>query len=542
MKYLKDLLTNKAYILIAIFTLIAIFLHMRSIEWPSFNSDEASFAYNAYSILQTGRDEYGHLLPTRFLAFGENKLPVTIYTILPFIGMFGLNETAARLPFILIGVFSPLMFFLLSRKLTGNQTIGIVAAFLAGISPWIQIMSRHIHEDLIMLVIVLGVLWYLIDLQKKVRVKTLVILAVLVGVALFTYHMGKVLAVFVLFWTAYYVIIQKESRDMMRKAILLFAVPLLIFGITELMNPSTRISNLLFTNTDGFTSKIEELRREHPTRLLHNKVTASLNILSNQYLSYFSPEFLVRFGDNNARFGFEGISPISAVEFGLLGIGLFYAFQRKDQYRFLLLSLLLITPMSAAISWQESSLTRSFIMIIPILFFVSYGMYHLAQELKHTKLSLAVMGLLLLSISYFTVSSWDYYFHHYPKQPEVIAAWQSGYHEMGTYLKENYDDFDRFYVTNKLGQPYIFALFYTAFPPEEYQKQAQLSALDEYGFGQVSGFGKFIFEYRHPDPKESAVVIGYPGEFSEDIDMSRIKKITVEGQDVFWIYEGQRNK
>ena len=44
----------------------------------------------------------------------------------------------------------------------------------------------------------------------------------------------------------------------------------------------------------------------------------------------------------------------------------------------------------------------------------------------------------------------------------------------------------------------IFLLFYLKYDPEMYQKQAMLTAPDEYGFGQVEKFDKFIFEFKWP--------------------------------------------
>lgn len=541
MNYLKRLLRKKTYLLLALFTFVAVMLHMRQIEFPCFNSDEASFAYNGYSIAKTARDEYGTLLPSRFKAFGENKLPVTIYTIAAFVGPLGLSETTARLPFILIGIFSPMLFFALANKLTGKESVGLIAAFLASISPWIQIMSRHIHENIIMLALVIGMLWLLYELQKKVTIRKLLLLSLLVGIGLFTYHIGKVMAVFVLLWTAYLVGFKKENHQHFRNAVLIFIFPIVIFGGTELLNPTSRINNLLFTSNKGFTLSIEELRKEHDSRIIHNKISKSVSVLSNQYLSYFSPEFLVRKGDNNARFGFEGISPITPITYIFVLIGLYFMFKNKEESRFLLVSLMLTAPLSAALSWQEYSLTRSFLSIIPFVIFASYGIYHSTIALKLNRHRLIFLCVVIGGVLYFNFMSWDFYFNHYPKRVEAIYGWQCGYKSMGQYLKENYDSFDRFYITKKLGQPYIFTLFYLEYPPSEYQKQAELTEPDEYGFGQVEAYDKFVFDMPEPDKNESAVFIGYPEEFT-NVSREQVKAISIEGNDIFWIYEGRRNK
>src|SRR3990167_8742234 len=51
--------------------------------------DETAIGYNAYSILQTGKDEYGKTFPLYFQSFGDWKLPVYIYVTVPSVAFFG---------------------------------------------------------------------------------------------------------------------------------------------------------------------------------------------------------------------------------------------------------------------------------------------------------------------------------------------------------------------------------------------------------------------------------------------------------------------
>jgi len=53
--------------------LISLIIRLYQISYPPLLWDEASLGYNAYSILQTGRDEYGKLLPLIFKSFGDYK-------------------------------------------------------------------------------------------------------------------------------------------------------------------------------------------------------------------------------------------------------------------------------------------------------------------------------------------------------------------------------------------------------------------------------------------------------------------------------------
>src|SRR3989339_575507 len=68
------------------------------------NRDELALGYNAYSILQTGKDEYGKSFPIVFRSFGDYKLPVYVYLLAPFVQAFGVTALAVRLPSFIAGV------------------------------------------------------------------------------------------------------------------------------------------------------------------------------------------------------------------------------------------------------------------------------------------------------------------------------------------------------------------------------------------------------------------------------------------------------
>ncbi len=539
MKYLLNFLTNKTIIILVFFLLIASALHVYNYEFPCMNSDEASFAYNAYSILQTGKDEYGITMPLRFKAFGENKLPVTIYSIVPSLALFGLNDVSSRLPFILLGIFSPILYYVLTKELFGNKKIALLAAFLSCLSPWIQILSRHIHEAIIIMHLGALSLMMLSKLMKKYEVRWVIWLAVLNGIALFTYHIAKVFMVFFFVWLMYITYISNNrSMKQWSRTILIFAIPVLLFFFTEFQTPSNRVNNLLFINNQGFTLSIDEQMREHPARIIHNKLNQGVQVLTKQYISYFSPEFLVVHGDANKRFGYPGISPITIVEYIFLIIGIYFLFHKKEPTRWLLLSTLFFAPLSASLTWQEYSLTRSFFMIVPILLIAAYGVYNVLISIKNKKTIYAAVFLISGAFLYYTFFSWDFYFHHYPQKTEAIYGWQCGYKELSEYIDKNYEQTDTFYITKKLGQPYIFTLFYRAYPPAQYQRQASLTELGEYGFGEVERYDKFEFNFTTPDPTKNAMYIGYPDDFSgSDIPVEEIAKIQIYNDEIFWMYK-----
>src|SRR5258706_80174 len=60
--------------------------------------DEAGQGYSAYSILKTGKDEFGKSFPIVFRSFTDFKTPVYVYLIEPLIPIFGLTKFAVRFP------------------------------------------------------------------------------------------------------------------------------------------------------------------------------------------------------------------------------------------------------------------------------------------------------------------------------------------------------------------------------------------------------------------------------------------------------------
>src|SRR3989338_6436258 len=131
----------KQYLPILIILALAAFLRLyRLTDFPpGLYSDEASYGYNAYSILTTGRDEWGKFLPLTIQSFGDYKPPMTAYLTIPSIAVFGLNEFAVRFPSALIGILSILLIYLLTKEIFKSRSIALLVAALLAISPW------HIH-------------------------------------------------------------------------------------------------------------------------------------------------------------------------------------------------------------------------------------------------------------------------------------------------------------------------------------------------------------------------------------------------------------
>src|SRR6185437_281404 len=106
-----------------------------SMDW-----DEVSFGYNAYSVLNIGKDEYGASYPLLFRAFGEYKQPVYAYLDVLSIGLFGLTSFAVRFPSAFFGsisiVFVYLLVFELFKKYKFAKNLALLTMLFYAVSPW----------------------------------------------------------------------------------------------------------------------------------------------------------------------------------------------------------------------------------------------------------------------------------------------------------------------------------------------------------------------------------------------------------------------
>ncbi|QQG44551.1 MAG: glycosyltransferase family 39 protein [Candidatus Roizmanbacteria bacterium] len=539
---------NKQIIVILIFiSALSLFLNIyrQSNAPPCLNADEAAFGYNSYSILKTGKDEYGNFLPLRLKSFGDYKMPLYSYLSIPFIAISGLNEGSVRALNSFVAFLFPITIFFLSREIFKNMTVSLLASFLSSVSLGLHIVGRHAHEAYLTTFLISLALLFLIKTLKNQSIRNTLLFFLFISLALFSYHPSRLFAFFFLGVALITQIFKKINKKLF---ILIFVFVLGAFMLTDVIYNPTRVKNLLFFNNQGFSLNINELKTEGGIKLFYNEYAQGIKEIVFQHLNYYSPQFFISNGDENPRFGFNGASLMTPIEYLFIFIGLYYLFKNKQSYRYLLTGLFIIAPLTASLSWADISLTRSLFFLVPSIIISAYGLFNFLNSFFKYKKSLVILsGSIGVIFLFFLGISWDSYIFHYPKKALTIKSWQCGYKELAQYIKDNYEKFDNFNITKKNGQPYIFLLFYLNYAPQKYQKQAVLSIPDQYGFGQIESFDKFNFSFKDPRNLKNEVNIGFPDDFNfyendNQVDLSRIKKIKVGTEDMFWIYENPTKK
>src|SRR3989344_1593065 len=167
--------------------LLAIFIRVYQLDKTPVElfGDEIDVGLQAYSLLTTGKDYFGNTLPLMFQSFTENRLPIFIYSAVPFVAVFGLNEWGVRLTGVFWGILGIFGIYLLSKKLF-NQKIALISALILAITPWHIQYSRQggIEAEAMLTVLTFAVWTFLKGLE---RFKYLIISVILFGLCFYLY-------------------------------------------------------------------------------------------------------------------------------------------------------------------------------------------------------------------------------------------------------------------------------------------------------------------------------------------------------------------
>lgn len=473
-----------------------------------FTPDEASFGYDAYSLINTGKDQWGKSFPLVFKSFGDYKAPVYGYLAIPSIAVFGLNKFAVRLPNALLGTASVYVLYLLCfelfKKYQFQKTLDIkswklkiedIATLLLAISPWHIMMSRGAFEaNLITFFLPLGIYLFI---KQKYSLSALVF-----GINLFTYHSAKLITpVMVLLLISFF---WKEIKSMDFKKtfgpflIFIFFLILTLYTITE--GSSARIAERSITRgalEDGAKTKIVLIQNGmNPilARLLHNKYQVVAHRFITNYLQYFSPRFLFLDGPAETTYGMiRGFGVATYAEIlGLLALIYFWKKWFNNKLFYFLILWLLISPIPASLATGVGfSANRAEAMIPVLQILSSLGIYFLLtrwNKLSVTLVTLVIFGLL------------NFLYIYIFKSPSMLAQGMLSenmkralvYIEMS---KEN----DEVVVPRSLSEPHIYIAFVAKIDPSFYQNQSVNWDLEKYNVNWVDQIpeyklGKFTFK------------------------------------------------
>jgi len=494
LKLMKKKIKKSKQVLILVFIcLIAFVLRFYLLDRVpnSISADEAAFGYNAYSILETGKDEFGRSFPLLFESFDDHKNPVFVYLLTLFVGLFGLNELAIRLPSAILGVLLIPLFYLLTKKLVNNEKVSLATAFLAAISPWLVHYSRiGLEINTALFLSLLGV-WLFLEAEKK---NWLYITSSLsFGLAFWTYYSSKLWVVlFGLFLIIFR--IRKLSKFFIL-GILLFVLMILPYVKLHFSGQilSRQYSISVFSNEEERIKTAEFFAKDVQEgnflgRLIHNRRLVDFNQLAGGYLYILNPSILFakEIPNQMPMVRLLYLWQLPLVIFGLIQLG-----KQKKILLFIAVWLALgYIPGAMVIlpAFDRRILINSF----PLIFLSAIGLVSITNYIYKQKMILRNSIILILFICF--LFSFTSYLHHYfiHGQTAVIDLWGNGMKKLVEETEKKEDGFNEILVSTGLDQPWIYFLFYKKYLPEEYLSFG--GTVDGSIFSQKNHFGKYKFQ------------------------------------------------
>lgn len=446
---------------------------------PSLDWDETAHGYNAYSILKTGRDEYGYKMPLFFRSFDDYKPPLYTYLVVPAVAIFGLNDFAVRFPSALLGVFAVLFTYLMAKELFQKKSIALLAAFFLAISPWHLQFSRVAFEtNSATFWSVLGTWAFLKGIKSENRkiAYWLSLASLSFGANLFMYHNARV---FIPIYALMLLFLYRQKLIKFKKYLIIPTLIAVIF-IAVLIPIITSISGQLrFKGTTIFADLSPQFKSsalivqdQQQSQLLagkffHNRRFVYIPILVKNYLSHLTPNFLFFTADMDRHHApLIGLLYLWDLPFVITGIYFLIRNKFSRNTKIIICWWFLIAPVASSVTWGVPHSLRSEIYIPTYQIFIAIGVYTLYQYAKRKMLFISVAAsLLLINFSFYL----HQYYIHMPV--EYSQAWLYGRKEAALYSDSIKTSYNQVIVSTKLDQSHEFWLYYTKYDPVKYQKE-----------------------------------------------------------------------
>ncbi len=477
---------------------------------PPLNQDEASRAYDAWCLSETGRDRWGQPWPLFLRSFGPGDYTAALstYLIVPIVGLLGPGTVAARLPNALLGVATVAGAWLVARRLFGAR-IALVAALLLSLNPWHISMTRTAHESALGPFLLtfgfLGLLWARLPPFHEIRndldepntrsstrpVASAILAGIMFALGAWVYPAPRLLipvllaAAVLLFPRAW----QRCLRDREHR----LAIAAFIAALAAASAP------------------IWWTWRHHPERLAARarsvvvfyeptSLTDQLAAFATNYAKEFHPFTLFVGSDDIAMWGAMGQTTpygrLLHIEAPLILAGLIVLLRRARRHsteRWLLIWLLL-HPLPAAVcnDWNPNPLRAQ--QAIPLWSIISaigaLSLWRiLTQHWSRAMRPMAVAAALALAAD----AGWFAYAYTVRHPIETADHFQENLVRAMQYAGDHLDEYDFVWVSDIHNQPYIYTLLFAPVSPEVLSDLPVVVTPWYQRFEHVVRVGKFLY-------------------------------------------------
>lgn len=489
---------NKIILAVILITLLGgFFRFFNNTKNPgSLNIDEVSYGYSAYSILKTAHDENGVFMPLSFKSTGDYKNPVLIYSLVPSIALFGLNEFSVRFTTVLFGTLTIPFFFLMLLSLVKNRKIALLGAAFLAISPWHIYYSRFASDHIMGLFFLVIGMYFFLEMLERGKAWT-VMAAVTLILSIYSYHSQRyfipllVLAVLII----------------NRKKIKLKVVNIKIFIFISLILILPLIFLSVFGGANSRAGMVFISQDIDYTRYVimdHFKKSGEIFLLFffwiKRYLNYFQPDFLFFKGLNMTIDGTLGAGVMYLYELPWLILGIVEVARNKIENKAIIVAWVLLSIIPASLTNNEQNSGRSLIILPMLMLITSFGALYFFRIINKVKSRILKIGLIasyiLFSIIILT-QTFLVFAVHFPLQRG--EAFMEGTKETILYALKNqekyseivYDPYRGIEAPYIVNIPHMYLLFYSKYNPTAYQnivkkhQENEVFRVDKFTFRQI---------------------------------------------------------
>jgi len=518
------------FILLFLILLIAAILRFYNLSSvpPGASLDEASIGWNAYSILHTGKDEYGYKFPILLRAFDDWRPALYVYFVIPFVKVIGLTTLAVRLPSVLLSLLTIISSYFLIKILFKDyeykNSLSLLVSFLLAISPWNIYISRLGHEvNAGLFFVVSGILFFLLSINDKKKKTFLIFSSILFGFSFYTYQSVKIFTPFIILTL---ILIYRKQLLQMKKIFLyptiigvMIAAPIVIASFSPNALIRFKGSSVFDTNNPLYAQSAKQLlvskeKGDFLGIILNNRRVTSLNIFISQYFSHFSPKWIFS-NTGNESFKTPGLGLLYYWETPFFFLGIIFLFKSKisPRTKLVIFFWILISFIAPAITTGAPHAMRSYNIIPMPIILTSFGILGMGRFISK-KIGFPLLGLVVvIELFYF----FHQYFFIFPKTQS--SSFQYSLSEVMPFIAKNHNKYEKIIISNQgsLYQSYMFYLFYNKYDPKKYLEEGGTVSG---GYAETHKFNKYIFRpinYKKDRLEKNTLLVGNPSDFSQDI-------------------------
>ncbi|OQA93454.1 MAG: Dolichyl-phosphate-mannose-protein mannosyltransferase [Microgenomates group bacterium ADurb.Bin219] len=480
---------------------LAICLRIYRLNQLELFGDELDVGYQAYSLLKTRKDYRGNFLPVYLESFSESRAPFFIYSAIPFVAIFGLNEWGIRLTSAFWGILDIVFLYLLVRLIEKDKKVAMWAALIMTIIPWHLHYSRAGFEVTLLLFLILaGTYAFIKGLMKKTIWFSGA--AICFALSFYTYNTANVFtSIWIIILLFVFRFELKTQLVRLVPALAIFILILIPFSFSIFRGPAVSRFKLISIFSDQ--KLIEQIilkRSADPQnlteRFFHNKLFVWSKVVLKNYLTAFSPQFLFFNGDPNPRHTVPGFGEIYIILLFFLLSGILVSLEKESKKPNIWLNWLLIAPIASALTvGGGEQATRLFLMVPPLVVLIAIGIEKISAKIKGIFLVIVIMILTYSLVGYFHELT-----KHYPQ--EQFRYWHFGYKEAINLVNEN-ESICRNYFLNNSHEPILIRyLFWTGTDPNWFlnnfkddKENQTTNGFSNFSLGNVF-FGHLIEENR----------------------------------------------